>query len=104
MHVAVLGKKTGLMIDHKNRNKLDNRRSNLRFCTPSENFCNSGKQKNNTTGFKGVYRQPNGFYVAIQKNGRLRRIGSYKTLEEAARAYNVAAKELHGKFAFLNDV
>jgi len=58
MHRIILGNPRGILIkvetDHKNRNKLDNRRKNLRVVTRSENVLNKGLQSNNTSGIPGV--------------------------------------------------
>lgn len=55
LHRFIMTAKKGTEIDHINRNPLDNRRSNLRFCTRSENNHNRGLNKNNKSGFKGIY-------------------------------------------------
>lgn len=55
LHRFLLKAKKGQEIDHVNRNPLDNRKENLRFCTRSENNHNRGMNKNNSSGYKGVY-------------------------------------------------
>ncbi len=55
LHRFILGSKSTLDIDHINRDKLDNRRSNLRLCSRTENSRNKNKSKNNTSGISGVY-------------------------------------------------
>lgn len=106
LHRMVLGVfDTNIHIDHKNMNPLDNRRSNLRICTPAQNAINRPKQKNNTTGFKGVYLRSNGkFRAAIRVDQKLLCIGTFTDKMEAARAYNKAAKKYFGKFARLNEI
>jgi hypothetical protein len=101
-----LHKEKETTVDHKNRNKLDNRKENLRICTQMENIKNRGISKNNTSGFKGV-----SFCKDIKKWGAFIMcdyipifIGTFSTKEEAALAYNEKAKELHGEFAVLNEV
>jgi hypothetical protein len=100
MHALIMGKGA----DHKEHGDgLNNRRENLRPATGPENACNKGS-KANATGFKGVCLSY-GLYVArIAKNGKRHRLGNYNTALEAARAYNEAAKELHGEFAVLNEL
>jgi hypothetical protein len=106
MHRVILSATDGVVVDHKNGNRLDNRRSNIRVCTPGQNQYNRGKLCTNKTGYKGVYHQKkfNTWLVAIGVNGKLRYVGSYKTKIEAARAYNEAALKYHGEFARLNDL
>ena len=55
LHRFIIGAKEDEYVDHINRNPLDNRKSNLRICTQSQNMANSATPKNNTTGSKGVY-------------------------------------------------
>lgn len=88
-------------IDHKNQNKSDNRISNLRIATDTQNKANSKKPKRNTSGFKGV-----GYLAHTQKwRARIKRygtevsLGHYDTAEEAHRAYREAAVAIHGEFA-----
>lgn len=101
LHHLVLGKPPlGTLTDHINRNKLDNRRSNLRFTTPGANVQN--QEHRSKYGYKGVARSGNRWQANIYKNRKRIFIGSFKTLEEAASAYNDVALEIYGKDAFLN--
>ena len=105
MHRLILGDvDSKLHIDHINGNKLDNRKSNLRICTASENARNRGKQRNNTSGYKGVcYDKARQKWKAeIKANGVRRMLGRFNTAEDAHQAYVNAAKELHGDFANIN--
>ena len=89
-------------IDHINKNKLDNRRSNLRPATYSENNANIGKRSSNKTGYTGVFwRKDRNRYVVSVANVY---VGSFDSLIEAAKAYNERAKLVFGKFARLNEV
>lgn len=90
------------MIDHKNRNGLDNRKENLRFCTARQNSYN--RVRTNKLGFRGVYktkRSPNYSYQ-IQANGKRYHKHGFKTAEEAAREYDRLNRELHGEFGIRN--
>ena len=107
MHHRVLKKKNGFEIDHINRNKLDNRSCNLRYATRSQQLANSGMRKNTISGYKGVWRHPKTikkWHAEVLVNGKKHRLGKYETKEEAALAYNKAAKKYFGEFAFLNNV
>lgn len=86
------GEWSSKQIDHINCKSLDNRFINLREATHSENSRNRGKNKNNTTGVKGVHKNKDGYMVRIC-------IGTYKSLEEAKCVYEEAVKLYHGKFA-----
>jgi hypothetical protein len=87
-------------VDHINQNKSDNRISNLRLATPSENRCNRGKQKNNKSGFKGVKKSATeGKWVSyIRANGKCYYIGTFPSKNEAHLAYVQFAEKLHGEF------
>jgi len=89
-------------IDHKNRHPLNNRKSNFRFCTHTENMMNRPKQKNNTSGFKGVDRVGERWRAKIKINQKLIHLGTFISKNEAARAYNKAATKHFGEFACLN--
>lgn len=89
-------------VDHINGNPSDNRISNLRIATHAQNISNSGKRKNNTSGFKGVSRgRTTGFRATIFLHGKQIHLGSFVTKEEAYAAYCKAARDLHGEFARL---
>lgn len=88
LHRMIMGF-PNMQVDHINRNKLDNRRENLRLVYPSENNLNKGLPRNNSSGFKGVAKhKKNGTYVAYI--GKIPRIylGSYRTKEDAAYVYD----------------
>lgn len=90
------------LVDHINGNGLDNRRSNLRKATSAENGRNRRRASNNTSGFKGVYLTRDVWRALIWVEGRRRHLGLFATPEEAARAYDAAALEHFGEFAWLN--
>lgn len=102
-HRLVLGFPNGVT-DHINRNGLDNRRQNLRVCSVAENNRNRGRQRRGTSGLKGVSldRVRMVWRATIRANGKDHYLGRFKTKEDAAMAYDEAAKRLHGNFAALN--
>jgi len=93
-----------VQIDHKDRDKLNNCKSNFRVCTHMENNWNSIKNKNNTTGFKGVFAAGEKWRSQIMANRKLYYLGTFKTKVEAVKAYNKAAIKHHGEFACLNNI
>ena len=106
MHREILGlalhEKT--MVDHINLNRLDNRRENIRKCNKCQNSVNRPVQRNNTTGYRGVQhacRSKTGmdWIARIKVSGKNIHLGSYKTPEEAAAAYDRAMVKHHGDFA-----
>lgn len=103
MHREILGAPDDLFVDHANRDTLDNRRENIRLCTATQNACNSYRRPSQT-GFRGVRPPHRGYrYKAqIRLNRQLTTIGWFDTAEEAALAYDNAAKLHHGLFASLN--
>ena len=84
--------------DMINHDKLDNRLSNLRLCTRSQNNANMRPR----VGYKGVRFTRNGWQAETKIDGKYIYIGRYKTAEEAAIAYNQKTSELFGEFAFNN--
>lgn len=103
MHRDILKPSPNEVIDHINGDRLDNRRSNLRVCSQSNNTKNRGKSRNNKTGFKGIYLDALGYYAAsITHEGKVYSLGTHKSVEAAARAYDSAAAYFHGEFARLN--
>lgn len=107
MHRLIMDAPKGKRVDHINMNGIDNRRINLRICSHRENLLNRGKQRNNTTGYKGVSycSRIDKWRASIRDdNARDLHLGYFKTPEEAALAYNISALKYHGEFAHLNQV
>lgn len=107
MHRLILermGFKNFARSDHINRDKLDNRRCNLRPATDRQSNCNRGKPNNNTSGYTGVCwdKAREKWYVQIQVNGKNMYIGRYDDLKEAVRVRNKAVLKYHGEFAVLS--
>lgn len=95
LHRLIMHPQDGADVDHKNHDKTDNRKENLRICTRSQNLSN--RKYNNKTGFRGVFELPSGNYSA-QSCGQY--LGTYKTPQEANEAYIKYAKQKFGEFLF----
>lgn len=95
---------TPKIVDHKNRNKLDNRRSNLREATKSTNGMNRPAPKTNTSGYKGVSLDisRNQWAVTLTIDQKTVHGGRFDTPEEAAYRYDELARQYFGEFAVLN--
>lgn len=102
MHRFITNAPDGLTVDHVNRNRLDNRKANLRFATKADQAKNASLRKDNKTGIKGVSKKGNKYVAQIQVNNDSRFIGYFDTAEDAADAYRKACVELHGDFACPN--
>jgi hypothetical protein len=91
---------TGKHIDHIDRNKLNNKISNLRLVTPKENMFNKVSAKGKVNNYRGVsYRKDRGKWRAqISINNKCVHLGTFLTEEEAYASYLSAAKEIHGEF------
>ncbi len=104
LHQLLLGIKDG---DHKDRNGLNNRRSNLRPATRQQQQANHKKHADGTTSrFRGVswFKDTKKFRATITVNQKSIHLGLFADEMEAAHAYNKAATEYFGEFASLNDV
>lgn len=109
MHREIAKKMLGLTelpdgydVDHRNGNALDNRRSNLRLATKSQNKQNLHARLG-SSGYKGVSKTRTGRWRArIMVNRKSIALGEYDAKEEAAHAYDVAAVKCFGEFANLN--
>jgi hypothetical protein len=95
----VFGKWPDHHIDHKNRNTSDDRLSNLREATRSQNLGNRGLNKNNKSGFKGVVQIGKSFGAYVNKDGVRHWLGCFETATKAHSAYVAKSRELFGEFA-----
>lgn len=101
LHRAILWCPAGHVIDHVNRNTLDNRRKNLRIATRSQNLLNSKIPTTNSSGTKGVYwshHQTKPWRAQIQWKGKTIRLGYFKTIEEASEARKAEALRISQGF------
>jgi hypothetical protein len=104
MHRAITKCEKGLVVDHINGNKLDNRKENLRVCSHTQNLWNSSYSKRGVSGYRGVsWCNTNQKWLSlIICNGKRKQLGHFHCKHEAAKAYNQKAMELYGSFAKLN--
>lgn len=103
MHRQIMEDPQGVYVDHVNRDKLDNRRCNLRLATPSQSIRNTRGRKSYSV-FKGVSKSGKKWCARIQIHNQTISLGTFDTQREAAVAYNDAAISHFGKYAFLNDL
>lgn len=101
MHREIIGATPELHVDHISGDTLDNRRSNLRLCTRSQNLANSETRINKSSRFKGVswHKRDKSWYAYINQEGSRINIGSFREEIAAAVAYDAKAIELFGAFA-----
>lgn len=91
-------------IDHIDGNGLNNRIENLRSCSHSQNMRNRVGTKNSKSIYKGVSCNRNRWRARIKIEGKEKHLGTFDTEIEAAQAYNIAALEAFGKFAYVNPI
>jgi len=107
LHREILNAKKGQIVDHINRNGLDNRKCNLRFANKAINANNTKYHENSAIKLKGVTvrKDRNKKYRAtIVFEGKQIYLGSYYTPEEAATSYDIAAVKYYGKNTYLNNI
>ena len=100
MHRTIAGEPAGLDVDHIDGDGLNNRRSNLRLATKSQNTQNQRINRRNTSGFKGVsfHKSSGTWRAAIRMNRKRKHLGCFRTPEAAHAAYSAASAEYHGQF------
>ena len=98
------GRRLPRLLDHRDTDGLNNRLSNLRPATYSQNIHHRGPTRRNTSGYKGVYyqRRSKKWYTQIMVRGVYHYLGCFKTARKAARAYDKAARYHLREFAYTN--
>ena len=106
MHRLVVNADNDKLVDHKNHNTFDNRKSNLRIVDKSQNMMNRRIAKNNTSGVTGITwrNDSNKWRVRIQVNNKSISIGSYDTIEDAIEARNKAEEKYFGEYSYANSM
>ena len=89
-------------VDHRDGDSLNNRCSNLRPCSNSQNLQNARRPATNTSGFKGVTAYWKRWKAGIWINGKQKHLGTFRSPKIAALAYDFAALKYFGEFARLN--
>lgn len=105
MHRQIMNNPIGAIVDHKYRDGLNNTKRKLRIVTAAQNSCNSTKTSSNCTSkYKGVnrHKDKNKWRSYITHKGRRMHLGYFENEEDAAKAYDAAARKYHGDFACLN--
>jgi hypothetical protein len=100
MHRQIMGDPQGFQVDHVHGDTLDNRRSELRLATGSQNQWNTKMRSDNSSGFKGVSRHTatGRWQSKISAYKKRTHLGYFDTAQEAHEAYCAAAAEYHGEF------
>ena len=100
MHRLIMNTPKGMFTDHINRDRLDNRKSNLRICNASQNRANETLGNTNKSGKRGVYwsKVCNKWRAVIGFNNQLISLGYYDDINKASEVYSEKAKELFGDF------
>lgn len=98
MHRLLADAPADKLVDHINRNPLDNRRGNLRLCTNGQNLMNGKVPSTNKSGYRGVNMNQGKWVARIKINGKAIHLGVFTDKRDAARAYQAKARELFGEF------
>lgn len=101
MHRMIMRPPKAMLVDHIDGNSLNNRRSNLRICTPAQNRQNT-RPRRKTSRFIGVSRRGKEFIARIKHKNKSIYLGTFSREEDAAHARDKKAEQLHPQFAYLN--
>lgn len=103
MHRLIMNAAKGITVDHRDHNTLDNRRSNLRLATRSQQAFNTKIQARNTSGHRGVSfcKRTGMWMVRMTVDGKFIWLGRHESLAEAIDVYDSAAMVHHGDFRYL---
>ena len=101
MHRMIMRPRRGYLVDHSDGNGLNNRRCNLRVCTPAQNRANA-RPCGGASGFVGVYPKGNKWRASITCRGEFYYLGLFDDPVAAAKARDRKAHELNGPYAYLN--
>ena len=106
MHRLILDAPGDMEVDHINHNPLDNRRSNIRLCTRSQQNQNRRKVASVSSRYAGVHWDKDNarWRAQIQVRRKIKCLGRFIDEEDAADAYNKAAEKYYGEFAQLNEI
>lgn len=99
LHRMVMPCQKGMVVDHINHDRLDNRLSNLRICTPKQNSYNRSRQSG---GWKGVTKTNSGYIATVTKDGQKHQMTGLPDAKTAAKMYDMMAEELFGEYAGKN--
>jgi hypothetical protein len=105
MHRVILSPDSSQLIDHINHNGLDNRRSNLRKVTSSQNNMNARISKNNKSGIKGVHWKTShkSWRAVIDYNGKQIGLGYFKDINKAKEAREIAVRKYHKEYGHISN-
>ncbi len=101
MHRMLMRPRKGYVVDHIDGNGLNNRRCNLRVCTPAQNLANKSP-RGGSSQFVGVYRRRDKWVAHVTRRGKYYYLGIFDDEVAAAKARDRKAYELHGEYAYLN--
>ena len=104
MHREIMDAPDDLVVDHIDRNGLNNCRSNLRLCTPAQNNLNKFLNSYGSSKYKGVNwaKIKKKWRAEVQFDNKMYYLGYFTDEIDAAKAYDEKASQLHGEFACLN--
>lgn len=104
LHRLIMNPSKEKVIDHINRNPLDNRKNNLRICSQVQNMANRSAYINNTSGYKGICfnKKRNKYFTWFAHNKKRIYGGTFTNLSDAIKRYNELALKHNGEFAVLN--